>query len=277
MVFVAAASLAVAVVLAVLLARARTAERTLADRLAAVSAERDAALAGAAEASERAALAGDERDDALERVHRARRDATEVANRLQDEVAARTALDQRRQDAEAERDQALATSAARQAEIDALHADLDGVRAELAARPAPGGPAGDPAVLWALALERIERLWRTSISVRPGEPSPIETADEPLKAALEVLAEAVHEESGADITVRWEGDTPVPAARAVLALAVAESVVAGLAKSDERTEIVVRPGEEGVEIVVDAGDPAAADELDLPEVLAAGAGRYLVA
>ena len=109
------------------------------------------------------------------------------------------------------------------------------------------------------------------------EASPIETADEPLRAALEVLADAVHEESGADITVRWEGDTPVPAARAVLALAVAESVVAGLAKADARTEITVRPSADGVEIVVDPGDAEAARGLAVPDALVAGSGRYLVA
>ena len=269
MVLVAAVSSAVAIVLAVLLVRARAAERQLTERLASAVADRDRALHEAAAAAERAALAGDERDDALERVQRARRDAAEVANRLQEESAARATLEAARDEAVTERDRATA-------QVAELGAELDQARAELDARPAAGGPVGDPALLWSLALGRIERLWRTSIAVQPGERSPIETADEPLRAALEVLADATHEESGADISIRWEGDTPVPPARAVVALAVAESVVAGLAKADERIEIVVRPSADDVEIVVDGGG-GGADDLAVPGALVAGAGRYRVA
>lgn len=250
MTFVAVAGVVVALVLLVLLGRSRGQVRELHEQVADTAAEREHALAEAATAAEQASVAQDERDDALDRVQRARRDAADVANRLQGAVAERNDL---------------------QDQLAALHDDLAAARSELDHRTGVGD--GDGAALWALTVDRVERLWRTSIAVHPEQPSPVATAGEPLAAVLEVLADAAHEESGADIVVEWSGEgTTVPPSRAVVVAALVEGLIGGLAKCDERVVIDVRSGPDGVEVAVEG--PLARGIA--PASLEVGAGRYRV-
>lgn len=89
--------------------------------------------------------------------------------------------------------------------------------------------------LWALEAMRFDRMWRDHAAVGPNAPSPLADAADPARAAVEILAEALREDSGTAIDVRWKADdtpAPAPAARLVRAceelLAVARSADEGV-------------------------------------------------
>ena len=271
MIVVAAVSAAVAVLLLVLLLRERSRASALGDELAAMTTARDLATVAADDAEERARLADRARDDALERVQRSRRDAAEVANRLREETAART-------EAEAAVERSAAECGRLQGDLASRTDELEAVRAELASRPA-GDRDRDADVLWHLALGRIERLWRTSISLLPEDPSPIQGSDDPLRSAAEVVVDAAREEAGADIELVWVGSgREVPVDRATVALAVVESVVDTVSKATLRTTIRVTVDAGEVEIAVETDDDVPLDDTcGVPTALSAGAGRYRVA
>lgn len=278
MVLVAVAGVVLAVVLAALLVRQRALGRRLAASERTTAVERDRAVADAIAAAERAHAAEAALEEALGRASAARRDASEVARRLQDEMAARAA-------AELTADRLGRERARLEQEIEALRSDVDELWAELettaepppAAPPAPASGVAPAEVVWELEMARIERMWRTSVAVDPFEEGPFDGAGEPLRAALEVLADAAHEDSGADIVVCWRSadDQPVPAARAVVVLALVEGIVSGAAKADHRTVVRVTTSADGVEVRLEGGDPDA--ELPVPSALVAGERRYVVA
>jgi hypothetical protein len=271
MIVVAAVTAAVAVLLLVLLLRERARTSELLDELAGMTAARGVASAAAAEAEERARLADQARDDALERVQRSRRDAAEVAARLTEETAARA-------EAEAAVERSAGERARVEAELATRTAELEAVRAELASRPVGAGDQGAE-VLWDLALGRIERLWRTSIALLPEDPSPLEGSEDPLRSATEVVVDAAREEAGADIELVWTGSgREVPIDRATVALAVVESVVETVAKSTLRTTLRVGVAAGEVEIAVESeGDVPLDDACGVPTALSTGVGRYRVA
>lgn len=284
MIVVAAASLAVAVVLAAALLRTRRRVSEQDASLNALSEQRNAAQLDAATAHDRAASARRERDDALQRVQRARRDASEVAARLSEESAAR---------AEAEAAVAQAASRgeelARQvAEATAAVADctteLEELRSQQVApvsvssvEAGPSSAAGDLAVLWELALVRAERTWRTSISLSVDAESPLASSDDPLRTAVEIEIDAAREEAGADIDLRWSGEAAVPAAAAVVVFSLVESAIAEVSKSEGRTTVHVTVGEDQVELrfeaVDDTGEPV---PLRLPDTVSTSPGQARV-
>ena len=271
MIVVAAVSAAVAVLLLGLLLRERTRSSGLEDDLAGMTAARGVAAATAAEAEERARLAGQARDDALERVQRSRRDAAEVAARLREESAARA-------EAEAAAERSAGECGRLAGELADRTEELEAVRAELASRPTGDGDR-NAEVLWHLVLGRIERLWRTSIALLPEDPSPIQGSDDPLRAAAEVVVDAAREEAGADIELVWTGPgREVPIDRATVALAVVESVVETVSKATLRTTVRVTVETGAVEIAVETDDDLPLeDACGVPGALSAGLGRYRVA
>lgn len=220
-----------------------------------------------------------ERDDAVDRAQRARRDAAEVANRLRDEANARQSAEAAAKAASTAGDQATAKVAAATAERDeAIHArdvaliERDDALAasaripeidapEVAATaPATEGAAGfDVAVVWAMALARVERTWRVSVASGDSTPSPLESGDALLRTAFEIEVDAAREEAGADIDLAWTGPGMVETGAAVTALAVGSHLVAGLAKTAARAVITVTVSDDVVDIVAtgtnDEGEP----------------------
>ena len=251
--------------------RTRSQVEALADVVRDLTGQRDEARIEAGASADDAAAARRDRDDALERVQRARRDAAEVANRLRAESAAR---------ADAERAAATATEEgdAVRAEVDQLRADLRSAEEAIAAAPAPGDDGAATAVLWELALGRVERTWRTSVALGADDPSPLDGGDDALRTAVEVLVDAAREEAGADIEIEWSGSGAVlPTQRALLALEVVEAVVATVAKVATRTELRIAVAPDGVEIDVVTDDGAGGPlRLEVPVALGAGPGRFVI-
>ena len=265
LVAVAAACLLLAIVAAVVARRMQRRAEELARQLDSAHATVSRLELEAAENEASTAVATRERDDALERVQRARRDAAEVANRLSEETAARTAAQSDLDATTAARDELERT-------VRSLTDELEAARAT----PPPEGDAGGAEVLWALALDRIERTWQTSIALHAEEPSPLAGADDLLRAAVCVVVDAAREEAGADIEVEWSGDgKPVAAHRAVLALATVEAIVASLAKATGHTVVRVDATGQGIAIDVES-DGETVLVPALPDAVAEGAGRYRV-
>ena len=269
MLVVTVACLLAVVALVVALVRTRAQIDRLAELTRALTDDCDEALAEVRRARDEGDVLCVERDDALERVQRARRDAAEVANRLQEERTARA--------------QAEEVGTAAGAERDELQREVVALREELAASapPAPSGQGEgtDAEVLWELALARVARTWRTSIALLPDEPSPIGGAADTLRAAVEVLVDAARQEAGADIDLEWSGDSSgIGPQRAVLALSVVEAIIETVAKVVAPTRLHVAVTPDGVEIAVSTDEPSGERvPLELPAVLAAGPGRFLVA
>jgi F0F1-type ATP synthase membrane subunit b/b' len=87
--------------------------------------------------------------------------------------------------------------------------------------------------LWALEAVRFDRVWRDHAAVGPDAPSPLADTVDPARAAIEILAEALREDSGTAIEVQWKADqaaAPAPAARLVRAC---EEVLAVARAADE--------------------------------------------
>lgn len=211
-----------------------------------VADERDAARAEAATAVDAAALARKQRDEALERGHRSRRDAAEVANRLSAESAARAALE---------------------SELGELRAAVD----------EPRGPDELAEVLWGLSLRQAEVTWRVSVAVDREVASPLADADDPFRTAIEIEVDAAREEAGADIELSWVGTADVGHAHAVVALAVVRDVVHAVGTTADRTTLVVSRLGDAVELVVDSfdaeGRPVA---VPLPDGLESAPGRVRI-
>lgn len=229
-----ALSVVAIVVLAVLLSRTR--------RYLALSDTEVAALRRDLEGAERlAATAGRrgddlqaERDAALERVTRAKRDASEMARRLAEAATGRDEAERDLSDAEA------ALTAARAA-VDQLTQARD--RAEVARVEAERMRAGvsDEAadVLWALERARVARLWSISVALGPDLPSPVDGASEPVRAVLDVEAAAHREEAGTAIELRWKGSEPTGSARCLLVTRVVQELLATHVKVAESVEVTV--------------------------------------
>lgn len=282
MIVVAVACLAVAIGLGVVLVRTRTRLSDLEIALHGVTNQRDAAQAQAAEAVERAAVALQERDDAFERVQRARRDAAEVAARLSDETAARAealaAADAATSRCEiVERELAEARDL-----VDEMMVEIQDLRRQREAHvqvPSASG-AWEADLLWDLALARAEQRWRMSISLSIDDESPLAGSDDQLRAAIEIEIDAAREESGADIDLHWSGETPAPPAAGVVAYSLVESVVAALATTAARTVVHVEVGEDDIRLRFDVTDDTGRPmEPELPSAIrdAPGAVRIPLA
>ncbi len=228
--------------------------------------ERDASRTDAAAASADAARTAIERDDAHERVQRARRDAAEVANRLRDESAARAVAEGALEE-ESERRTVVA-------------AELDEARARLAQSVVHAGDspdAGTVGVLSSSTLARVEQIWRTSISLGLDRASPLDGADDPLRTAVEIVIEAAREEAGADIDLQWTPDAPMPVETGLVVLALVESIIAAVAKAARSTGVHVGYDGDDVEVRFDSvDDDGETFEIEVPAALAAGPGRALI-
>lgn len=229
----------VAAGLAVVALRLRSELEAVTEARDALEIERNTRAAEALAASGRAEDAVAERDAALERVQRARRDASEVARRLAEETAARKAAETEVE--EVRRDVAR------------FEAELAEVRAELEAASAAGGGT-DVEQLWSLALASVERLWQTSVAPAPGSPSPLVDAADPLRAAVEIVVDAAHEEAGAAVELQWTLDEVLGADPGLRVLATVQEAVAAVAKTASRAELVVEEADGSVRVRIDAVD-----------------------
>jgi len=232
------------------LGRAR-ADRRDADaaRLAAL-AERDAAVAARDAEARRAA-------DALAEAEAERVRVAEVQAEAE---AARVLAEERGEDvAAASRnlDEAQAAVAAADARVQELQDRLGSLARE-------GG--ADPSLLLALELARSERRWRHSVATGPDQPSPFVGAADPVRVAVEVEVQALREESGALLELRWELADPLASAAALRVLRTAQEVAADAAQSLDEATLVVAPADGGVRVAVEP-----APEEPLPSVVALGA------
>lgn len=250
----------VSVVVVIVLVVVNLRLRSESDRLRVLAADnaaaRDQARAEFVASATRADAAEQARDAALERAARARRDAAEVARRLQEETAARAEAEARADDA---RRAADATIAAQQA----------------AAERAASGGGDDAAFLWAVALRQVERQWQVSVATVPGEPSPFDGADDPLRVAAEIVVDAAREEAGVPVDLTWDGGPPVEPPAALVALAVVQEVVAAVAKDAESADVAVHVDDDTVSIELDAVEPETL-AVGVAPGLAVGSHRWCV-
>lgn len=191
--------LVVAVGLGVQLVRTNTRLRAVTDELGEANRARDSADAARRVAEGHTADARRERDDALERASRARRDAADVAKRMKQEASARAAAEVALADAEA----------------------------------AASGSDEQAAELWSLAVAAVQRTWEISVSPSPGVPSPLDDADDGLRAAVGIEVDAAREEMGAAIELEWSGSAVAPPALAVRALALVQELIGRVAKATD--------------------------------------------
>lgn len=250
----------VALVASLLRLRARADE--LARLVDDTRAERDRAGDERAAATARADELAQERDDALERVNRARRDAAEVANRLRDETNTRT-------DVERELTQV-------RAELEAARTEL--VEAAAAASVAvrePGEDASRAESLWALMLRQVEHTWRVSVALGSEESSPLEGDGDPFRTAVEIEVDAAREEGGAAVDLVWSDDAGSPEPeQAAVALALVRDLIATLGTSAGRTKLTLALAGDGIEVGVEAVDDAGAPiKVELPAALEIEPGR----
>lgn len=175
-------------------------------------------------------------------------DAAEI-QRLTGELAAATEL-AATSEARATQSQAQADENASRAER--AEANAEAVEAKLTAmadahQVTAEEQAAVEAKLWRLELERSDRTWRHSVSVSPAEPSPLAEPTDALRAAVEIEAAALHEETGAPLTVRWQLEDPVAAPR-LLVLRAAQELLAYAAH--EGTEITLLAASAEGEVVL---------------------------
>lgn len=237
-------------------------------------------------ARDEAAAARKERDEAFDRVQRARREAAEVSARLAEEVAARSdaesttaAVASRCGALERDLEEARAQIARGHAEIAERAEALERFEAEVAeseearrrATPPDHGDVLDS--LWDLALARVERTWRTSISLTADEPSPLIAASDTLRTAVEIEIDAAREEAGADIDLVWTGEGSTDPAAAVVVLAIIEAVVGALAKVARSTTVRVSISPQHVDVGIEAlDDRGEALSVAIPDAFLVGPG-----
>lgn len=206
--------------------------------------ERDRAREEAATATTAVELAQQERDEALDRVSRARRDAAEVANRLSAEASARVSVEE----------------------------ELVAVRDELhEARSAGVGGLADR--LWHLSVRQAEHTWRLSVAVDPDADSPFGGEQGSFRTAVEIELDAAREESGAVFEVEWTGEAEVPTGRAVVGMALIRDLVNALGTTADQTTLTISSTPAALEISVAATDAGgAALSVDLPAELESAPG-----
>lgn len=201
----------------------------------AVVAERFRRRAAAEAAARRA---GDERIEGLER---------ELASASAGSAAATVRAEQAERRAEAEAEAVRAAEHRARASADALAV------AEAAARV-------DVDDLWAMELARTERTWRISVASDPLGPSPFTTAEDPLRAAVEVEAAAWREESGTFVELDWDVPADLPVATRLVALRRVQEELAAVVKSLEHAVVRGRADGDVVAVTIaPGGDPPLAN------------------
>jgi hypothetical protein len=178
------------------------------------------------EARSRGDELGQRLEDTTRQVERAMGQVAEAESRVKSESARADAADE------------SAAAAANEAEKAEAVARAASERALALERSTVDAPA-----LWALEAIRFDRMWRDHAAVGPADPSPLARTDDPARAAVEILAEAVREDSGTALELRWKAEGvlgPAPAAR--------------LVRACEELFAVARRVDRGVIDVDDAGD-----------------------
>ncbi len=134
-----------------------------------------------------------------------------------------------------------------------------------------GVDGSHPAALWDLEVARSERTWRTSVAVDPMAPQgPFETADDPVRLAVEIEAAALRENVGAFITIDWQAAPIEDPARRHLVVRVAQEMLEAAARNPEPLRLVssgdadvrlkLEPAEDDSS-VINLEAPALADDL----------------
>jgi hypothetical protein len=98
--------------------------------------------------------------------------------------------------------------------------------------------------LWALEAVRFDRVWRDHAAVGPNVASPLADTADPARAAVEILAEALREDSGTAIEVRWKADEVLPPAPAARLVRGCEEVLAVARSADEGVVEVFQDGKD---------------------------------
>lgn len=123
-------------------------------------------------------------------------------------------------------------------------------------------PGFSPGMAWDLELVRSQRTWRYSVAANPVEDlNPFDTADNPLRLAIEVEALALREDVGAFIGIDWQAGTDIDPeadpARAHLTLRLAQELLASAARELSPSTLIVTSdaARGGVSLEVVASDP----------------------
>lgn len=147
-------------------------------------------------------------------------------------------------------------------QIDALSGERDELRQQLntaeeqivtlAARPGvvvgdlTSGDSANAEMLWELEVARSERSWRNSVSVNPvSDPSPFESAEDPVRQAVEIEAAALREDVGAYITIDWQAEPIQSSARRLLVVRVAQEMLASASRAPGAARLVISQVGEG--------------------------------
>jgi hypothetical protein len=154
--------------------------------------------------------------------HARRIEAAEHEGRRSDEMAE----DAVKRAIAAERIAADAATRAQAAEAEVVEA-----RRDRDATLAKAGPF-QPEALWALEVQRIERLWRDRLCLQPGEESPLVTGKDVLGEAVRILSDASREESGVVVDLMWHVDFDCPPDRRVQLVRLAEELIAAMRESE---------------------------------------------
>ena len=106
----------------------------------------------------------------------------------------------------------------------------------------------DAGVLWALELLRSERTWRHSVAPGPDTPSVLADAAEPLREALQIELDAAREEVGVEVELAAELPTDLTTAGSLLALRVAQELLAPAVRRGELISLQLVP--QGTDLIV---------------------------
>jgi hypothetical protein len=186
-------------------------------------------------------------DDLSERLDAATR---EVERTLGELASAKSNLDDERKRVEqAKADTAAAQKEAEKSEAVARVATDRALELERVTIDASGW--------WALEAVRFDRAWRDHTAVGPSAPSPLAATDDPARTAVEILAEALREDSGTAIDVKWEAERVASAAPAGRLVRACEELLAVSRSADEGV-ITVRSGDEGTFVVSLRTEPSVA-------------------
>jgi hypothetical protein len=205
-ILLAIAALAAALALGIRVRRQGVALGAATDRIATLSEDLDTARNDRAQQVVRADAAEAARDEALIRCTVLEGEVRTTATKLDDALVAH------------ERARAL----------------VDDLRAQILV-------SADAATLWALELARVDRRWHVSVAPGIDLTSPVMShaeADLP-RLALEIIAQALREETGTRFTVDWQVTADLSPATALLVVRLGDEMLAASAMRCEMVELRV--------------------------------------
>ena len=165
--------------------------------------------------------------------------AVAVALRTRSQLAAQrrllAAAEQRAVTAEGEREAATSM-------LDDARQERDDAAAARAAEADAREVGVDASALWALELLRSERTWRHHVAPGPDTPSVLADAAEPLREALQIELDAAREEVGVEVELAAELPADLTIAGSLLALRVAQELLAPAVRRGELTSVQLGAG-----------------------------------